>query len=83
MNPNSTLSPAVEHPLQDSLSPSPIKPLHTGSTTALHSPGLQVSDSYGKDCRLYLYVYFLFRLGLVYVHLLTIIASIDQCLLFP
>lgn len=51
MNPNSTLLPAVEHPLQhpDGFSPSPIKPLHTGSTTALHSPGLQVSDFYGND----------------------------------
>ncbi|XP_049826777.1 kinesin-like protein Klp98A isoform X3 [Aethina tumida] len=35
------LSPAQEHPLQDisvDSSPSPIKPLHTGSTSALYSP---------------------------------------------
>lgn len=37
-----TLSPAVEHPLQDIDSPSPVKPLHTGSTSALYSPPLQV-----------------------------------------
>lgn len=38
----SVLSPAAEHPLQDldSPSPSPVRPLHTGSTSALYSPPL-------------------------------------------
>ncbi|CAG9762124.1 unnamed protein product [Ceutorhynchus assimilis] len=35
---SSILSPALEHPLQNMDSPSPIKPLHTGSTSALYSP---------------------------------------------
>lgn len=41
------LSPALEHPLQDLTadSPSPIKPLHTGSTNALYSSSLQVSST--------------------------------------
>lgn len=40
----SVLSPAADHPLQgtDSSSPSPIKPLHTGSTSALYSPPMPV-----------------------------------------
>lgn len=37
---SSALSPASEHPLQDLDSPSPVKPLHTGSTSALYSPPL-------------------------------------------
>uniref|UniRef100_A0A6P7GBU2 Kinesin-like protein Klp98A n=1 Tax=Diabrotica virgifera virgifera TaxID=50390 RepID=A0A6P7GBU2_DIAVI len=37
----SALSPTSEHPLQDIDSPSPIRPLHTGSTSALYSPSLQ------------------------------------------
>ncbi|KAJ8954794.1 hypothetical protein NQ318_014906 [Aromia moschata] len=37
----SALSPASEHPLQDIDSPSPIRPLHTGSTSALYSSSLQ------------------------------------------
>ncbi|CAH1112604.1 unnamed protein product [Psylliodes chrysocephalus] len=37
----SSLSPTSEHPLQDIDSPSPIRPLHTGSTSALYSPALQ------------------------------------------
>ncbi|XP_008195797.2 kinesin-like protein Klp98A isoform X1 [Tribolium castaneum] len=42
----SVLSPATEHPLQDvdSASPSPVKPFHTGSTSALYSPNLQVQS---------------------------------------
>lgn len=39
----SVLSPATEHPLQDLDSPSPIRPLHTGSTSALYSPTMPVS----------------------------------------
>lgn len=44
---SSVLSPAAEHPLQgiDSPSPSPLKPLHTGSTSALYSPPVPVSVS--------------------------------------
>lgn len=38
----SLLSPASEHPLQDVDSPSPIRPLHTGSTSALYNPSLPV-----------------------------------------
>ncbi|KAJ8925878.1 hypothetical protein NQ315_009730 [Exocentrus adspersus] len=36
----SSLSPTTEHPLQDNDSPSPIRPLHTGSMSALYSPSL-------------------------------------------
>lgn len=36
--PTSLLSPADEHPLQDFDSPSPLRPLHSGSTSALYSP---------------------------------------------
>lgn len=39
----SLLSPASEHPLQDVDSPSPIRPLHTGSTSALYNPSAMVS----------------------------------------
>lgn len=38
---SAALSPAIEHPLQDVDSPSPVKPLRTGSTSALYSPSLQ------------------------------------------
>lgn len=38
----SLLSPASEHPLQDIDSPSPIRPLHTGSTSALYTPSIPV-----------------------------------------
>ncbi|CAH0550729.1 unnamed protein product [Brassicogethes aeneus] len=42
---NCVLSPASEHPLQDiDSSPSPLKPLHTGSTSALYSPPLQLQN---------------------------------------
>ncbi|XP_057652749.1 kinesin-like protein KIF16B isoform X2 [Diorhabda carinulata] len=41
----STLSPTSEHPLQDIDSPSPIRPTHTGSTSALYSPTIQ-----GHNC---------------------------------
>ncbi|KAJ8979719.1 hypothetical protein NQ317_015543 [Molorchus minor] len=40
----SALSPASEHPLQDVDSPSPIRPLHTGSTSALYSSSLQLQS---------------------------------------
>lgn len=42
---SSALSPATEHPLQDVDSPSPIKPLHTGSTSALYSSSLQIRNN--------------------------------------
>ncbi|KAF7281404.1 hypothetical protein GWI33_004786 [Rhynchophorus ferrugineus] len=38
---SSALSPTVEHPLQDLESPSPVKPLHTGSTSVLYSTSMQ------------------------------------------
>ncbi|KAL3287107.1 hypothetical protein HHI36_001588 [Cryptolaemus montrouzieri] len=38
------LSPADEHPLQDLDSPSPLKPLHTGSTSTLYSPHMQMQN---------------------------------------
>ncbi|KAJ3648828.1 hypothetical protein Zmor_020600 [Zophobas morio] len=55
---SSVLSPASEHPLQDvdSESPSPVKPVHTGSTSALYSPSLQ-----GYNHRLSPYNYGLHR----------------------
>lgn len=39
MGSTSALSPAAEHPLQDldSPSPSPIRPLHSGSTSTLYT----------------------------------------------
>ncbi|KAI4467704.1 kinesin-related [Holotrichia oblita] len=42
----SALSPAAEHPLQsvDSSSPSPLKPLHTGSTSALYTPPMPLQN---------------------------------------
>ncbi|CAH1982263.1 unnamed protein product [Acanthoscelides obtectus] len=52
----SSLSPASEHPLQDIDSPSPIRPLHTGSTSALYSPPLQLQNQ-----RLALYNQTLYR----------------------
>nr|CAI5852223.1 unnamed protein product [Callosobruchus analis] len=52
----SSLSPASEHPLQDIDSPSPIRPLHTGSTSALYSPPLQLQNQ-----RLALYNQSLYR----------------------
>lgn len=42
----SLLSPASEHPLQDVDSPSPIRPLHTGSTSALYTPSMPVILKY-------------------------------------
>ncbi|XP_074037348.1 kinesin-like protein 98A isoform X2 [Leptinotarsa decemlineata] len=41
---SSIMSPALEHPLQDIDSPSPLRPLTTGSTSALYSPSLQVQN---------------------------------------
>ncbi|XP_066142639.1 kinesin-like protein Klp98A isoform X2 [Euwallacea fornicatus] len=52
----SFLSPALEHPLQDLDSPSPIKPLHTGSTSALYSSSVQNHNN-----RLPLYNQYLYR----------------------
>lgn len=45
MGSSSVLSPAAEHPLQDidSPSPSPIRPMHTGSTSALYTSFRPVS----------------------------------------
>ncbi|XP_066262370.1 kinesin-like protein Klp98A isoform X2 [Euwallacea similis] len=53
---SSFLSPALEHPLQDLDSPSPIKPLHTGSTSALYSSSVQNHNN-----RLPLYNQYLYR----------------------
>ncbi|KAF5280415.1 hypothetical protein FQR65_LT03224 [Abscondita terminalis] len=48
------LSPATEHPLQDSNSPlSPVRPVHRGSTSALYSPSLQSSLSPLANYNLY------------------------------
>ncbi|XP_050295479.1 kinesin-like protein Klp98A [Anthonomus grandis grandis] len=41
---HSMLAPAPEHPLQDMDSPSPIKPLHSGSTSALYTSSLQIQN---------------------------------------
>lgn len=41
---SSSLLPAAEHPLQDLDSPSPIRPLHTGSTSAICSTPRPVSN---------------------------------------
>ncbi|KAL1493564.1 hypothetical protein ABEB36_009268 [Hypothenemus hampei] len=41
----SGLSPALEHPLQNMDSPSPIKPIHTGSTSVLYTSSIQMQNS--------------------------------------
>ncbi|XP_065167719.1 kinesin-like protein Klp98A isoform X2 [Atheta coriaria] len=46
----SILSPAAEHPLQDLDSPSPMRPLHAGSTSALYSPPLPRSQLAPYSC---------------------------------
>ncbi|KAK9707912.1 PX domain [Popillia japonica] len=40
----SALLPAAEHPLQSVDSPSPLKPLHTGSTSALYTPPMPLQN---------------------------------------
>nr|XP_022909743.1 kinesin-like protein Klp98A isoform X1 [Onthophagus taurus]XP_022909744.1 kinesin-like protein Klp98A isoform X2 [Onthophagus taurus] len=52
---SSILSPAAEHPLQDLHdSPSPIRPLHTGSTSALYSPPIPL---HGRHLSAYCNIY--------------------------
>ncbi|KAH1007307.1 hypothetical protein HUJ04_004562 [Dendroctonus ponderosae] len=41
----SNLSPALEHPLQDMDSPSPIRPLNTGSTSALYTSSIHAQNN--------------------------------------